>query len=69
MLLLGGAATVEALTGVNYELASFLIPWGGEYSGIIYIYMMYIMQFVSVDEMDDREWVYIYLDATCVSNF
>ena len=28
MLLLGGAATVEALTGVNYELASFLIPWG-----------------------------------------
>lgn len=28
MLLLGGAATVEALTGVRYELASFLIPWG-----------------------------------------
>jgi SSS family transporter len=28
MLLLGGAATVEALTGMNYELASFLIPWG-----------------------------------------
>ena len=28
MLLLGGAATVEALTGVNYKLASFLIPWG-----------------------------------------
>jgi SSS family transporter len=28
MLLLGGAATVEALTGINYELASFLIPWG-----------------------------------------
>lgn len=28
MLLLGGAATVEALTGMNYKLASFLIPWG-----------------------------------------
>lgn len=28
MLLLGGAATVEALTGVDRRLASFLIPWG-----------------------------------------
>lgn len=28
MLLLGGAATVEALTGVNRKVASFLIPWG-----------------------------------------
>lgn len=28
MLLLGGSATVEALTGVDYRLASFLIPWG-----------------------------------------
>lgn len=28
MLLLGGAATVEALTGMDYKLASFLIPWG-----------------------------------------
>jgi len=28
MLLLGGAATVEALTGLNYKWASFLIPWG-----------------------------------------
>jgi SSS family transporter len=28
MLLLGGAATVNALTGMNIELASFLIPWG-----------------------------------------
>jgi len=28
MLLLGGAATVEALTGVDLYLASFLIPWG-----------------------------------------
>mmetsp|Transcript_39795 Transcript_39795/g.67852 ORF Transcript_39795/g.67852 Transcript_39795/m.67852 type:complete len:727 (-) Transcript_39795:134-2314(-) len=28
MLLLGGAATVAALTGMKYELASFLIPWG-----------------------------------------
>lgn len=28
MLLLGGAATVEALTGMNIYLASFLIPWG-----------------------------------------
>jgi urea-proton symporter len=26
--LLGGAATIEALTGVDYRLASFLIPWG-----------------------------------------
>lgn len=28
MLLLGGAATVQALTGVDYRIASFLIPWG-----------------------------------------
>jgi len=28
MLLLGGAATVQALTGVDYRLAAFLIPWG-----------------------------------------
>ncbi|CAM9717132.1 unnamed protein product [Choristocarpus tenellus] len=28
MLLLGGAATVNALTGVDLNLASFLIPWG-----------------------------------------
>jgi Na+/proline symporter len=28
MLLLGGAATVEALTGMDYQLAAFLIPWG-----------------------------------------
>lgn len=28
MLLLGGAATVQALTGMKYELAAFLIPWG-----------------------------------------
>jgi hypothetical protein len=28
MLLLGGAATVNALTGMNIALASFLIPWG-----------------------------------------
>lgn len=28
MLLLGGAATVTALTGMDYRLASFLIPWG-----------------------------------------
>lgn len=28
MLLLGGAATVEALTGMNLYLAAFLIPWG-----------------------------------------
>jgi len=28
MLLLGGAATVNALTGVNTDLCSFLIPWG-----------------------------------------
>lgn len=28
MLLLGGAATTASLTGMRYELASFLIPWG-----------------------------------------
>jgi len=28
MLLLGGAATVNALTGMEINLASFLIPWG-----------------------------------------
>ena len=32
--LLGGAATVEALTGMKYELASFLIPWGGKFDHI-----------------------------------
>jgi Na+/proline symporter len=28
MLLLGGAATTQALTGMDYRLAAFLIPWG-----------------------------------------
>jgi Na+/proline symporter len=28
MLLLGGAATVQALTGIDLRLAAFLIPWG-----------------------------------------
>jgi Na+/proline symporter len=28
MLLLGGAATVNALTGMDINIASFLIPWG-----------------------------------------
>jgi len=28
MLLLGGSAVINALTGMNLELASFLIPWG-----------------------------------------
>lgn len=28
MLLLGGAATIDALTGIDYRLAAFLIPWG-----------------------------------------
>jgi len=28
MLLLGGAATMNALSGMNTDLASFLIPWG-----------------------------------------
>jgi len=28
MLLLSGAATVSALTGMDINLASFLIPWG-----------------------------------------
>ena len=28
MLLLGGAATVEALTCMDYRLAFLLIPWG-----------------------------------------
>ena len=28
MLLLGGAATTQALTGMDYRLASFLMPWG-----------------------------------------
>ncbi len=27
MLLLGGAATAKALTGMCYKLAAFLIPW------------------------------------------
>ena len=43
MLLLGGAATVEILAGVNYALASFLIPWGiilhTTVSGLRVIYM------------------------------
>ena len=27
MLILGGAATVQALTGMDYRLAAFFIPW------------------------------------------
>lgn len=63
MLLLGGAAIVEALTGMSYQLAAFLMPWsvilyttsGGlqatflaSYFHVVVIYVVLVIMIVTV---------------------
>lgn len=80
MLLLGGAATVEALTGVSYELASFLIPWGvilytasgglqatflASYIHTVVIFaVLIVMIFIVYIKVYSSDQIYAYLDAT-----
>jgi Na+/proline symporter len=83
MLLLGGAATVEALTGVDYRLASFLIPWGvilytasgglqatflASYIHTVIIFAVLIMMvFLVYIKIYSSDTIYDFLDTT-VSN-
>jgi len=80
MLLLGGAATVEALTGVKYELASFFIPWGvilytasgglqatflASYIHTVIIFaVLIIMIFIVYVKRYSSDQIYKYLDQT-----
>ena len=80
MLLLGGAATVEALTGVDYRLASFLIPWGvilytasgglqatflASYIHTVIIFAVLItMVFVVYIKVYSSDTIYAFLDKT-----
>lgn len=79
MLLLGGAATVEALTGMKYELAAFLIPWGvilytasgglqatflASYLHTVIIFgVLILMVFVVYVKVYSSDQIYTYLDA------
>lgn len=80
MLLLGGAATVEALTGVDYRWASFLIPWGvilytasgglkatflASYIHTVVIFMVLVtMVFVVYVKTYSSDQIYDFLEAT-----
>jgi len=80
MLLLGGAATVEALTGMDYRLASFLIPWGvivytasgglqatflASYIHTVIIYVvLIIMIFTVYVKVYSTDQIYNFLDTT-----
>eukprot|EP00522_Entomoneis_paludosa_P012939 CAMPEP_0172445002 /NCGR_PEP_ID=MMETSP1065-20121228/4990_1 /TAXON_ID=265537 /ORGANISM="Amphiprora paludosa, Strain CCMP125" /LENGTH=707 /DNA_ID=CAMNT_0013195791 /DNA_START=70 /DNA_END=2193 /DNA_ORIENTATION=- len=80
MLLLGGAATVEALTGMDYRLASFLIPWGvilytasgglqatflASYIHTVIIFAVLItMVFLVYIKFYSSDQIYDYLEAT-----
>jgi Na+/proline symporter len=80
MLLLGGAATVQALTGMDYRLAAFLIPWGvilytasgglqatflASYIHTVIIFMILIlMVFIVYIKVYSADQIYTYLDAT-----
>jgi Na+/proline symporter len=80
MLLLGGAATVEALTGVDYRLASFLIPWGvilytasgglqatflASYIHTVIIFaVLIIMVFIVYVKVYSSDQIYEFLDQT-----
>eukprot|EP00934_Nitzschia_sp_Nitz4_P001749 Nitzschia sp. Nitz4//scaffold454_size8830//428//2827//NITZ4_009112-RA/size8830-augustus-gene-0.5-mRNA-1//-1//CDS//3329552282//1749//frame0 len=80
MLLLGGAATVEALTGMDYRLASFLIPWGvilytasgglqatflASYIHTVIIYAVLItMIFIVYIKVYSTDTIYSFLDRT-----
>jgi len=80
MLLLGGAATVQALTGVDYRLAAFLIPWGvilytasgglqatflASYIHTVIIFaVLILMVFLVYVKVYSSDRIYNYLDAT-----
>jgi len=80
MLLLGGAATVEALTGVDYRIAAFLIPWGvilytasgglqatflASYIHTVIIFIVLIlMVFIVYVKVYSSDVIFDYLDAT-----
>jgi urea-proton symporter len=83
MLLLGGAATTEALTGIDYRLASFLIPWGvilytaagglkatfiSTYFHTVLIFaVLIIMVFIVYIKVYSSDQIYKFLDT--VANF
>jgi len=80
MLLLGGAATVQALTGMDYRLAAFLIPWGvilytasgglqatflASYIHTVIIYaVLILMVFVVYVKVYSSDQIYTFLDLT-----
>jgi len=80
MLLLGGAATVEALTGMDYRLAAFLIPWGvilytasgglqatflASYIHTVIIFaVLILMIFVVYIKVYSSDQIFTYLDQT-----
>eukprot|EP00751_Fragilariopsis_kerguelensis_P006553 CAMPEP_0170807684 /NCGR_PEP_ID=MMETSP0733-20121128/32911_1 /TAXON_ID=186038 /ORGANISM="Fragilariopsis kerguelensis, Strain L26-C5" /LENGTH=705 /DNA_ID=CAMNT_0011162901 /DNA_START=124 /DNA_END=2241 /DNA_ORIENTATION=- len=80
MLLLGGAATVQALTGMDYRLAAFLIPWGiiiytasgglqatflASYIHTVIIFaVLIIMIFVVYVKVYSSDQIYDFLDQT-----
>jgi len=80
MLLLGGAATVQALTGMDYRLAAFLIPWGvilytasgglqatflASYIHTVIIFgVLILMVFVVYIKVYSSDQIFDYLDAT-----
>lgn len=84
MLLLGGAATVEALTGMDYRIASFLIPWGvilytsvgglhatflASYIHTVVIFGVLITMILMVYiKMYSSDTIYEYLDFTVSQN-
>jgi len=80
MLLLGGAATVEALTGMDYRLAAFFIPWGvilytasgglqatflASYIHTVIIFaVLILMVFVVYVKVYSSDQIYTFLDST-----
>jgi len=80
MLLLGGAATVQALTGIDLRLAAFLIPWGvilytasgglqatflASYIHTVIIFAVLItMVFLVYIKVYSSDLIYEYLDRT-----
>eukprot|EP00529_Nitzschia_sp_RCC80_P014810 CAMPEP_0113486738 /NCGR_PEP_ID=MMETSP0014_2-20120614/25149_1 /TAXON_ID=2857 /ORGANISM="Nitzschia sp." /LENGTH=717 /DNA_ID=CAMNT_0000380415 /DNA_START=112 /DNA_END=2265 /DNA_ORIENTATION=- /assembly_acc=CAM_ASM_000159 len=84
MLLLGGAATVQALTGVDYRLAAFLIPWGvilytasgglqatflASYIHTVIIFaVLIIMVFIVYIKVYSSDSIYDFLDQTVSYN-
>lgn len=80
MLLLGGAATVEALTGMDYRIAAFLIPWGvilytasgglqatflASYIHTVIIFgVLILMVFVVYVKVYSSDQIFDFLDAT-----